>query len=249
MIVLHVGGGTGAGMRSLAGLDTVANQNGFIVVYPDGSSAHWADGRGTNDPDLAGVNDVAFLTALVDKLSSDLGVDKSRVYATGILNGGFMTTRLACEASSVFAAVAAVAATMPQNTAATCAPPRVVPFVLIHGTADTFVLDAGGQMTKGDGGLVLSTAATVTLWRDIDGCSSLPSSSLIDPVSDGTSVTLERYTACAAGGEVAFYNVSNGGHTWPGGLQYLPEVIIGKTSRDINASAVIWSFFSRFSRP
>jgi polyhydroxybutyrate depolymerase len=244
VIVLHGGSGTGAGMPPLTGTNAVADQKGFIAVYPDGIQKKWADGRNPSS-----VNDVAFLSSLVSQLATDVGVDQSRVYATGISNGGFMSTRLACEASNVFAAVAVVAATMPQNIVAGCAPNRVVPFMLIHGTADTLVPDAGGQVTVGDGGLILSTADTVTFWRGVNGCSSTTATSSIDTVNDGTSITLNQYTNCKAGGEVAFYNVTGGGHTWPGGLQYLPQIIIGKTSRDMNASAVIWSFFSRFSRP
>jgi polyhydroxybutyrate depolymerase len=247
VVALHGGTGDGAGMAKLTDLDKLSDQEGFVVVYPDGFQKQWADGRGTTEPEKANLDDVTFLSSLVGQLVKQLGIDKTKVYVTGISNGGFMSTRLACEASSVFAAVAVVAATMPQNIVAACKPSLPMPFLLIHGSADTFVSGSGGQMTKGAGGLIVSVNDTIALWRKINACDNTPTSSTIDPANDGTSVTLERYP-CKAGGEVAFYNIINGGHTWAGGVQYLPEIIIGKTSRDINASQTIWDFFKRFSR-
>ena len=248
VLVLHGGGGDGAGMQPLTGMDSSADAAGFIVVYPDGWQKRWADGRGTTEPEQAGVNDVVFLSSLVQRLSSELNADPKRIYATGISNGGFMSARLACDASSVFAAVAVVAATIPENVRATCKPSRAVPFVLIHGTADSFVLEAGGTMTKGSGGVIASTTQTVALWRDLNKCSSTVTQSEINPTNNGTSITLERYTGCASGSEVAFYKVVNGGHTWPGGSQYLPVIIVGKTSRDLNASETILAFFKNHPR-
>ena len=249
MVALHGGQGNGIGMSKLTSLGTLADREGFAVVYPDGVAKQWADGRGTTEPEKMGVNDVAFLSSLVAELSQKYRIDAARVYATGISNGGFMTARLACEASNVFAAVAVVAATMPQSVYSSCKPARVVPFLLMHGSADTFVSEAGGIMTKGDGGLIASTTQTVQLIRGLNGCSSTPATSIINPVNDGTSVKLERYSGCLAGSEVLFYNIENGGHTWAGGLQYLPAIIIGKTSQDINASSTIWSFFADHPKP
>jgi polyhydroxybutyrate depolymerase len=241
VLVLHGSRGDGAGMRSLTGMDSSAA--GFIVVYPDGLQKQWADGRGATEPEKAGVNDVAFLSSLVQRLSSELNADPKRIYATGISNGGFMSARLACDASSVFAAVAVVAATIPENVRANCKPSRAVPFMLIHGTADTFVPEVGGTIVKGEGGEAASTTQTVNLWRDLNKCSSAVTQTQINPANDGTSISLERYAGCAAGSEVAFYKVMDGGHTWPGGSQYLPVIIVGRTSRDVNASETILAFF------
>jgi polyhydroxybutyrate depolymerase len=249
VLVLHGGGGNGAGMRSLSGMDSSADTAGFIAVYPDGVQKNWSDGRGTTDSEKAGVNDVAFLSSLVLRLSSELNADPKRMYVTGISNGGFMSARLACGASSVFAAVAVVAATIPENVRTNCKPSRAVPFMLIHGTADKIVPESGGTMTKGDGGVIASTSQTVNLWRDLNKCSSAAKVSEINPANDGTSINLERYTGCASGSEVAFYKVTNGGHTWPGGLQSLLEIIVGKTSRDLNASETMLAFFKNHPQP
>jgi polyhydroxybutyrate depolymerase len=249
VLVLHGGGGRGDGMRTLTGMDSSSDTAGFIVVYPDGVEKNWSDGRGTSESEKLGVDDVAFLSSLVKQLSSELNADPKRIYATGISNGGFMSARLACDASSVVAAVAVVAATIPENVRVNCKPSRAVPFMLIHGMADSFVLESGGTMTKGNGGVIASTAQTVALWRDLNKCSSPAKISEINPANDGTSITLERYTGCVSGSEVVFYKVMNGGHTWPGGSQYLPAFMIGKTSRDLNASETILAFFKNHSKP
>jgi polyhydroxybutyrate depolymerase len=243
VLVLHGGGGNGAGMRTPTGMDSSSNTAGFIAVYPDGQQKNWSDGRGTTDAEKAGVNDVAFLSSLVRQLSSELNADPKRIYVTGISNGGFMSARLACDASSVFAAVAVVAATMPENVRVNCKPSRAVPFMLIHGTADKIIPASGGTMTKGDGGVIASAVQTVDLWRNLNKCLSAGMQSEINLANDGTSITLERYTACASGSEVAFFKVTNGGHTWPGGSSFLPEFLVGKTSRDLNASEAILAFF------
>jgi polyhydroxybutyrate depolymerase len=243
VLVLHGGRGDGAGMRSLTGMDSSSDTAGFIVLYPDGLQKQWADGRGATEPEKAGVNDVAFLSSLVKQLSSEVNADPKRIYATGISNGGFMGARLACDASGVFAAVSVVAATIPENVRANCKPSRAVPFMLIHGTADTFVPEVGGTILKGEGGEAASTANTVNLWRGLNKCPSAAVQTQINPANDGTSISLERYTGCASGSEVAFYKVTDGGHTWPGGSQYLPVIIVGKTSRDLNASETMLAFF------
>jgi polyhydroxybutyrate depolymerase len=249
VLVLHGGGGNGAGMRTLIGMDSSADVAGFIVVYPDGVQKNWSDGRGTTDSEKAGVNDVAFLSSLVQRLSSELNADPKRIYATGISNGGFMSARLACDASSVFAAVAVVAATIPENVRTNCKPSRAVPFMLIHGTADKIVPESGGTMTKGDGGVIASTSQTVNLWRDLNKCSGAAVKTEINPANDGMSITLERYTGCASGSEVAFYQVTDGGHTWPGDSQNVPVIIVGKTSRDLNASETTLAFFKNHPKP
>jgi polyhydroxybutyrate depolymerase len=99
-------------------------------------------------------------------------------------------------------------------------------------------------------GQSVSALETVSFWVRANGCSAAPVHSDLpdaDP-QDGTRVYLESYANCASGTAVQFYTVEGGGHTWPGGLQYLPEGMVGKTSRDIDANQVIWRFFSEHTR-
>ncbi len=249
LIALHGGGGNGAGMRSLTGLDSLADQGDFLLVYPDGYQKNWADGRGGSKTEQAGSNDVVFIASLIDQLSKNYAIDANRIFVTGISNGGFMAGRLACELSNRVAAVAIVAATFVKNLQPTCQPARAVPLMLIHGSADPLVNAEGGTMVVGNGGEILSTTATVQLWKGLNGCTGQAAPLTLDTQNDGTRTILERSTGCTGGSALDFYNVVDGGHAWPGGLQYLPIAIIGKTSRDFSASQLIWEFFKAHPKP
>lgn len=247
VIALHGGGGTGAAMRRLSGLDTVSDVNGFVVAYPDGHLKSWADSRGTSDAERAGVDDVAFISAMIDQLAQMTPVDTQRIYVTGISNGGMMSLRLACALSNKIAGVAPVAANMPLNLSTNCRPARPVPIMFVHGNADAFVPRAGGTMTKGSGGQLLSTTASINFWLRANLCpDTMTAVTVLDPANDGTSIYLSKYAGCAPGGDVRFYDVMNGGHTWPGGTQYLPQIVVGKVSQDMNTGQELWQFLSAF---
>ena len=244
VLVFHGGGGTGRGMIRLTQLDRIADQEGFIVAFPDGYERRWADGRGTTPPELAGIDDAGFVSALIDKLAAELTVDLHQVYATGISNGGFLCQRLACELSDRIAAIATVAATMPYDLASECQPNESVSVMFMFGTDDPLVPWEGGELTVGARGRILSVDAAVVKWVEINGCATTPTVTYEpDAADDGTRVRREAYAGGKGGTEVVLYVIEDGGHTWPGGWQYLPERIIGKTSRDIDASEIIWDFF------
>jgi polyhydroxybutyrate depolymerase len=248
VIVLHGGNGSGAGVRSLTRFDAVADANGFVVAYPDGYSNSWNDARGTTDAADASVDDVAFMAALIDDVAARTSIDQRRVYVTGISNGGMMSVRLACQLSSRITAAAVVAANVPELQAANCAPARAVPMMFVHGDQDPVSLRAGGALPFGEGGNVLSTIASVAFWNERNGCSTTAAlTATIDPTVDGTSITATRYAPCTGGAENRFYDVVGGGHTWPGGVQYLPVSTIGRTSGDIDAGQEMWQFFRAFA--
>lgn len=249
LIALHGGGGTGQGMIKLAGFNAIADRENFIVVYPDGFEKHWNDGRGVQRyrAQKQNVDDVGFISALIDHLSTELNIDAKRVYVTGISNGAMMSHRLGCELSQKVAAIAPVAGNIPVNMASVWAPSRPVSVLIINGTEDPLVPWAGGEvhLEPLELGQVLSVEDTVKFWVDSDKCTLLPLVTQLpdkDP-SDGTRVRMETYGGCQDGSEVVLYAVEGGGHTWPGGLPYSPESVIGRTSRDFNASEVIWQFF------
>lgn len=247
VLSLHGGGGTGISQRGLTGFDTVADAHNLLVAYPDGYDKSWADGRGASPADRRHINDVAFLVGLVSKLQNDYGIAPGHVFVTGMSNGGFMTNRLACERADLFAAVAPVAGTLGVGVA--CNPSRPVSVWEAHGTADPLVPFKGG-VVRGRGGVshAISVDNMVAKWRSADGCQGEPAMEALPDVRDGTVVHRYESTGCAANTEVVFYKIDSGGHTWPGGKQYLPAAVIGPTTRALDGSEAIARFFLAHAR-
>lgn len=166
VVNLHAAGATGADQAALTHYDAVGDAYGFAVVYPDGIDYSWADGRGASVPDRQGVDDVGFISTLVDRLVAENGIPRGRVYATGLSAGGFMANRLACDRADLFAAIAPVAGTLGTNVG--CNPVRPVSVLATYGTADPVVPFNGGPMTgRGGGSTVVSGPAMVDRWRQI----------------------------------------------------------------------------------
>ncbi len=249
IFVIHGGSGTPDGMINIANFKTISDRDKTVLVYPAGIQNNWNDGRPT-PPNQLGINDVSFFNQVCDYMIANYSVDGARIYATGISNGGFMSSRLGCELSSRIAAIAVDAATIEATSiASSCNPGRPVPVIYIHGTTDPLVPFTGGVMTSGAGGTVLSHFQAVDKWVNINGCNTTPTiTDLPDIANDGTTIKQRIYSGGTNGSEVVSYVILNGGHTWPQGYQYLPEAIIGKTSQDMNACEVIWAFFKRFRR-
>jgi polyhydroxybutyrate depolymerase len=244
---LHGGGGTGAGQRGLSDFDSVADSNNLLVVYPDGYDKSWADGRGAAPADRRHLDDIGFLVALVNKLRNDFNVAAGHVFATGMSNGGFMTNRLACDHADVFAAIAPVSGTLGVGVA--CNPSRPVSVLDAHGTGDAIVPYNGG-VVRGRGGLShsISVNSLVDRWRAVDRCEGAPTSEQLPQVGDGTVVRRFDSRPCADNTEVILYQIEKGGHTWPGGKQYLPKAVIGSTTGAFDGSQVIAQFFVTHGR-
>ncbi len=235
-------------MNVLTGFYALADGEDFIVISPDAIEKNWNDGRGDLyvKSHIENIDDVGFISVLIDKAVSELNADANRVYVTGISNGALMAHRLGCQLSEKIAAIAPVAGNFPYQMAPVLSPSRPVPVIIINGTEDPLVPYQGGYVTFGlqKRGRVLSVDDTVKFWVEKDSCPANPRTSrLPDGSDDGTSVSVTTYSGCRDGANVILYTVNGGGHTWPGGFQYLPENIIGRTCRDFNASQVIWDFF------
>jgi polyhydroxybutyrate depolymerase len=244
MLSLHGRLGDGAGQARLTHFNTVADAAGFIVVSPDGYQRSWADGRGTTPADQAGVNDVAFLSAVIDQVNAREPVDATRIYAAGMSNGGFMAERLGCDLARRIAAIAVVAASFSPALAGRCAPAHPMPVLLIHGSLDPLVPEDGGLL---EGEPVLSLAETAARWASLAGCATAPGVvNLPSMVDDGTTITQHTFVPCQGTARVVYDEVDGGGHTWPGGLQYLPVSVIGRTSQNLDASQMIWSFCAAY---
>jgi polyhydroxybutyrate depolymerase len=244
LLALHGGFGAGRGMAGLSKFATLADEKGFIAVFPDGVGRQWNDGRG----EFSETDDMAFLTALIDLFIAKHSADPRRIYATGISNGGMMSYRLACELPKRIAAIGTIAANLPRALAERCSTGPPLPVMIIGGTVDPLMPWAGGEIA-GSRGAVLSAMATAQLFAlrvggPVESIEPLPSFANADP----TRVKRHRWKT-GSGAEVVLYEVEGGGHTWPGGAQYLPEAVIGRTSRQIDASREIVEFLLRFRLP
>lgn len=255
VLVLH-GGGKGDGMtvaKSL-GFTQLADRHGFVVAYPNGIDAQWNDGRGeTYSGDLdASVDDVGFISALIDELVRTERVDPDRVYVTGISNGGMMTLRLGCELSDKLAAIAPIAANIPANIVEGCEPERALPVLVMNGTADPLVPWEGGEVHFGRKtmGEVVSTAETVGFWVERDGCGKTPSVRELPDrdTGDNSTVRVSTYAGGEGGSEVVLYAIEGGGHTLPGSAMPDIERLFGAKNMDIDGAAVIWDFFEKHTR-
>lgn len=246
VIACHGGGGTARSMdRLCGGLTALAEKKGFIVAFPEGIDRHWNDGRAVN---LNNTSDVDFIATMIDALIAEGLVDRSRVYSTGISNGGFFSQYLAKKIPDKLAAVASVAATLPESYLKMdkTAP---VPVLYILGTEDPLVPYNGGQIggkvLKKKRGVVLPAEDALQYWLSNNGIAQVePTKRHLNCGDSDMSIEIREYSGGDESRDVSFYKIIGGGHTWPQGWQYLPDWIIGKTNRDINANEVIWEFFS-----
>ncbi len=254
VLVLHGGGGNpGNVCQTTGGVAALAEEEGFIVACPAGVDGHWNDGRQIDlyRAHRESIDDVAFLKALVDAVAEEVAVDRNRVYVTGLSNGGMMTLRMACEASDTFAAAAAVIANLPSDL--TCLPARPVPVMIMNGTQDPLMPWDGGQVHfwRRQLGAVRSTEATAAFWASADGCD--PTPDVVDlpdsDPSDNTTIERRTYLGCDSAASVVLIAVRGGGHTLPGGEQYLPSWLVGRVSHDLDGALAIWDFLASFSLP
>ncbi|MBM3511170.1 MAG: esterase [Alphaproteobacteria bacterium] len=253
ILVLHGGSGSGIGTEwlTLGRFHDVGRREGALIVYPDGFRNQWNDGRRDTaiEAHRLGIDDVGFLTALVDALAAEFPIDPGRVFAAGISNGGMMALRLACERAERFAAIAVVGAAFPVDL--DCAPRRAVAAIVIAGTEDPLVPYGGGSIRGRQRGTVQSVQATVGFWVQHNECQEPPAAVEFADLDadDGTELLHSRWAPCRDGATVSFYAIKGGGHLWPGGRVYAGERLIGRASRELDATTAIVTFFSAHARP
>lgn len=239
VINLHGAGMNGPQQAAVTGYDAVADQHGFVVAYPDGLDASWADGRGASVPDRQDVDDVGFLAALIDRLSREYAVPPGRVFVTGMSAGAFMANRLACERADLVSAVAPVAGTL--GAGLSCSPSRPVSIMAVHGTADPVVPFGGGDMVgRGGPSQILSAPALAERWREVNRCPG----PLVDAPASNAEIEQMAAAGCADATEVVLVAINGGGHTWPAGRFSLPADVVGPTSYAVDASGASGQFFA-----
>jgi len=267
VILLHGVNQDAEEMARLTHFNDQADKDSIIAVYPNALRGRWNIGvaeprmyRGPyRRPGVWGpgyppppprprreegparpATDVQFLSQMLDKLASKYSVDTRRIYATGVGGGGFMAMRVGCNMADRIAAIAPVAASMPKTM--NCIPSRPVAMLLMNGTDDP-ILPYGGGRYKAGLFQVLSAEDTAKEWARQNRCAEKPAQTKLPALQKGAKDTkVYIYDGCEEGSQVALYSVKDGGHTWPGGEQYMTEKEVGKTSVALNANETIWSF-------
>ena len=234
VISLHGGAMWPAAQMETSQWNRVADEHGFIVVYPSGVSGRgpraWRAGGG---PGL--MRDVQFISELIDTLRASYNIDPTRIYANGLSNGGGMAFVLSCTLSDRIAAVGLVATAifLPWSS---CTDRAAVPMIAFQGTADRAVPYHGGKSWVAPNVFPDIPRWTAT-WAIRNRCSPNPVDAAV-----ATDVLRRTYTNCANDAAVVLYTIEGGGHTWPGGGP-LPEWFVGATSRSIDATSEMWAFF------
>lgn len=236
VINLHGYGSNAAQQNFYGNFKNLADVDNFLVVLPDGTkdlsgTPYWNSfaGNGT-------VDDVAFISGLIDTLSKNYNIDPAKIFSTGMSNGGFMSYRLACELNNRISKIASVTGSMNTTLQGTCSPGAPIPVMQIHGTNDPTVPYNGSFG-------VVAIENVVDYWVNNNNCDTAPIVESLPDINTADNSTVERYTYVNgdAGSSVIFYKVIGGGHTWPDAA--IPIPAYGPTNRDFNASQVIWEFF------
>lgn len=237
----HGGGGNAAAQQKLARMDALADKEGFLVVYPDGTGPEasagealsWNAGGCCGSAVRDNVDDVGFVRKLLFDLSRRQAYDPARVYATGLANGAMMAYRLAAELSDRIAAVAPVAGVIAVERFPTA---RAVPVLHFHSADDAVAPFAGGlgQPFPGTSARVMHLSVDVALaeWAKENGCTGAAAAGEKNDLK-GQAATLWAWPGCRA--EVLLWKLAGPAHGWPEGV--------------VDANAEMWRFFRQHRLP
>jgi polyhydroxybutyrate depolymerase len=246
VFVFHGGGGNAENAIRMSNFNKVADENGFLVVYPNGtgqlgdSLLTWNAGTCCGFAQRNQIDDIGFVRAILADLQSAISIDLKRVYATGMSNGAMMSHRLACEAADIFAAVAPVSGTLNFSP---CQPSARVSVIMFHGTADEHVPYNGGV---GDQSLsqvdYVSVQDSVNFWVNFDQCQPEAQVNAFEDVQH------QVWSGCADSSSVELYTILGGKHAWPGSDG--PGWVGGdEPTHSISATQLIWDFFVSHPKP
>lgn len=242
VIALHGGGGSGENFELSTGLTDKANSEHFIIVYPDGylgpgNNRTWNAGNCCGAAESQNINDVKFISKLIDKLISDYKINPKKVYITGHSNGGMMTYRLASELSNKITAIAVNSCSMVVTSP--IHPSIAVPVLHMHSILDTHVPYNGGIGINGYSFPPVDSVLNV--WANIDACNVNPQT------TSYTGYLYKEWIGCTPNTTIQLYLTNDGGHSWPGGNNVNPNA--DPPSTVINANDLLWNFFKQFQLP
>jgi polyhydroxybutyrate depolymerase len=252
VVVLHGGGGNAKNIEEVTSFSTKADEEGFIVVYPDGSGKlerhllTWNGGFCCGYALENNIDDVGFIRALIEYLIENYAINQKMIYATGMSNGAIMSYRLGAELSDIFAAIAPVAGAIGGQANETAKiwriPEPEVPIsvIIFHGTNDTRVPYDGGRPTANDtkgAYSYMSVNESVSFFVEHNQCNAFPERN----ISESGNIIKDIYTGGLKNTEIVLYTIVNGTHSWPGGKKGSRNGDVPTT--EISATDLIWKFF------
>ena len=239
IINMHGYGSNALQQQPYSNFMPISDTANFLMVYPNGTFSagkqFWNSGLYPT-----GVDDIGFISHLIDSLKAKYNINLNRVYATGMSNGGFMSHTLACELSNRITAIASVTGSIfTTQYGSYCHPNRPIPVMQVHGTADPTVPYAGNASQNME-----PIDTVVKYWVTKNNCNPVASFSNVPNTNTADGCTAEHYTYTGgtSGSSVELFKIIGGTHSWPG----FPYGGIG-TNMDINASKEIWRFFNKYN--
>ncbi len=241
VFVLHGYTGSAQGIMDYSGMNEVADENGFAVCYPQGTTDQFNNtffNVGYQFQNNPTVDDVGFIVSLAEYLQGAYQLSATNTFSTGMSNGGDMSYMLVCEASSTFKAVAPVAGMIMEDIYESCNPENPVPIFETHGTEDDVTLYDGDPFNDDGWGVYLDIPSTIDFFVNQNNLTEMTFSELPDlNPNDGSTIESYIYNSPSSNNEVWLYKVIGGGHDWPGAWGNM----------DVNISEEIWRFFSEMS--
>ena len=233
LLVLHGLTQTGPGVMNITQFNVLAEQQGFIVVYPDGINNAW---NANMNLSVSSADDLGFIETLAQHFQNNFGTDPLRQYLVGFSNGGFMSHKIACESSMCFAGIATVSGNMSDTTAANCNPSFHPAVLHIHGTADAVVPYNGGAATG------ISVDETMNKWKGFLSCDAVPNTVNMPNTNAFDLSFPQRITYLNGLNDLELIKITGGGHPWPGISTLVGGA--GTINMDFYAPEIIWAFLS-----
>lgn len=238
VVTMHGLGSNAAQQMFLSGITSNADVHNYIAVAPEATNGVWSlpldDGSPVNSPEFG------YLDAVLADVGSDLCLDPARQYVTGMSMGSAMALALACSPERQFAAFGGVGASFYRSV---CDATPPAPLIYFHGTADPVVPHAGGATS----GMPVASVPTVMAdWAKHNGCRTEPETEQFDDV------IFSEWGQCKLNADVDYYEIVDGGHTWPGASEFVADTLeprFGATTTTVDATELMWEFFSRYTLP
>ena len=230
LFALHGYGSSAITHYSYTNYRSIADDNNLVVIYPQGSTSsglntHWNNGGWTSK---STAKDIEFIDTIINRLKEKINVDQTRIYSSGMSNGGYMSYHLACNLDNKFAAIVSVTGSMTTDTFDNCSPSHPTAIMQIHGMRDTVVPYFGSIGSK-------SIEDVMQYWSSYNGCDIDPEEQIEYNSQNNYVINTETYKNCVNNVSVKLILHSTLGHNWP------------RTSyHGVSASQEIWNFVSKY---